>query len=162
MVHFTHTLTTLSVCLSIRVYIDGESLQVSSEHNDFKRQVTGIYTESLTERMSTSHFFKFAYTEPGVPRSLMLLEATKESLFIQWRSPAINGGSPWPIISYRVQTINQRNDEILNRLVNFSPIQSPTISLIFAPSLTTPLIWLQSMMKVVEMQSLSWMLKHSH
>ena len=76
-------------------------------------------TESLTERMSTFNVVKFAYTEPGVPRGLILLETTTESLFIQWRSPTSDGGSL--ITSYRVQTINERNDEILNRLVDSSP-----------------------------------------
>ena len=69
--------------------------------------------------MSTFNVVKFAYTEPGVPRGLILLETTTESLFIRWRSPTSDGGSL--ITSYRVQTVNQRTFEIVNRIIDSSP-----------------------------------------
>lgn len=45
----------------------------------------------------------------------MLLEVTTESLFIQWRSPVSDGGSE--ITSYRVQTVNQRTLQIIDRMI---------------------------------------------
>ena len=56
---------------------------------------------------------------PGMPRDLVLLEQTTESLYIQWRSPASDGGSE--ITEYRVQTTNQRTFEIINRFVAATP-----------------------------------------